>query len=159
MTKYIILTTLIFSTLLTGCISTRPTVSLTPLEIQSMQTREFENKKDIVFSSVMSVFQDLGYSVATADKSTGLITANSASKSDAVSKFWLGVTDVSQTKATAFIETIGSVTKVRLNFVNTSKRSSAYGQTDQQDSPILDSNVYQNAFERIENAIFIRSAN
>jgi len=66
---------------------------------------------------------------------------------------------VSQTKATAFIEEIGAITKVRLSFVNTSKRSSAYGQSDQQDTPVLDAVAYQNAFERIENAIFIRSSN
>ena len=142
---------------LSGCATQGPT--MTPLEIQSMQTREYEHGKNIVFPSVMSVFQDLGYTVATASKETGLITANSASNSNAASKFWLGVTNVSQTKATAFIEEIGAITKVRLNFVNTSKRSSAYGQSDQQDTPVLDTVAYQNAFERIENAIFIRSSN
>jgi len=130
---------------------------MTPLEIQSMQTREYENKKKIVFASVMSVFQDLGYTVSSADINTGLITASGASQSDFSSKFWLGVTKVSQTKATAFIEQIGKFTKVRLNFVNTEKSSSAYGQTDQQDAPILDAKIYQNAFERIENAVFVRS--
>lgn len=143
---------------LNGCISTKPAVTMTPLEIQSMQTREFSNDTDIIFSSVMSVFQDLGYSVNSADKSTGLITASSASESNASSKFWLGVSDVSQTKATAFIEKIGPIVRVRLNFVNTNKKSYSQGQTDQQDTPILDINIYQNAFERIENAIFVRSA-
>ncbi|ORU91472.1 MAG: hypothetical protein A6F72_02730 [Cycloclasticus sp. symbiont of Poecilosclerida sp. N] len=142
---------------LSACATQGPT--MTPLEIQSMQTREYEQDKDIVFPSVMSVFQDLGYTVSTASKDTGLITASSASNSSAASKFWLGVTDVSQTKATAFIEEIGVITKVRLSFVNTSKRSSAYGQSDQQDTPVLDTGAYQNAFERIENAIFIRSSN
>ena len=141
----------------TACATQGPT--MTPLEIQSMQTREYENNKDIVFASVMSVFQDLGYTVASADKDTGFITANSASNSDAASKFWLGMTNVSQTKATAFIEKIGNLTRVRLNFVNTNKRSSAYGQTDQQDTPVLDTGVYQNAFEKLENAIFVRSSN
>jgi hypothetical protein len=152
--KLISIVVLVF---LSGCATQGPT--MTPLEIQSMQTREYEHGKNIVFPSVMSVFQDLGYTVATASKETGLITANSASNSNAASKFWLGVTNVSQTKATAFIEEIGAITKVRLNFVNTSKRSSAYGQSDQQDTPVLDTVAYQNAFERIENAIFIRSSN
>lgn len=142
---------------LTACATPGPT--MTPLEIQSMQTREYEHGKDVVFPSVMSVFQDLGYIVASADKDTGLITADSATNSNAASKFWLGITDVSQTKATAFIEEIGSITKVRLNFVNTSKKSYSYGQSDQQDTPVLEANIYQNAFERVENAIFIRSSN
>jgi len=155
--KILKITALALFSLLTSCVVQGPT--MTPLEIQSMQTREFEQNKDIVFTSVISVFQDLGYMVASASKETGLITAESATNSNAASKFWLGVTDVSQTKATAFVEQIGKITKVRINFVTTSKKSSAYGQTDQQDAPILDATAYQNAFEKIENAIFVRSSN
>jgi len=141
-----------------GCVSTKaPT--LTPLEIQSLQTREYEHEKDIVFPSVLSVFQDLGYIVKSADKDTGLITAESAAQSDAASKFWLGVSNVSQTSATAFIEKIGKITRVRLNFVTSSKKSYGYGQSDRQDTPILNVEVYKNAFERVESAIFVRSAN
>lgn len=143
---------------LAGC-ATTPAPSLTPLEIQSLQTREYEHGKDIVFPSVLSVFQDLGYTVKSADKDTGLITAESAAKSDAAVKFWTGVSNVSQTSATAFIEEIGNITKVRLNFVTSDKKSYGYGQTDREDTPILNAEVYQNAFERIESAIFIRSAN
>jgi len=42
---------------LSACATQGPT--MTPLEIQSMQTREYEQGKNIVFPSVMSVFQDL----------------------------------------------------------------------------------------------------
>ncbi|RLD00985.1 MAG: hypothetical protein DRI32_09720 [Chloroflexi bacterium] len=143
---------------LTGC-ATTSAPTLTPLEIQSLQTREYEQGKDIVFPSVLSVFQDLGYTIKSADKDTGLITAESAAKSDAASKFWLGISDVSQTSATAFIEKIGKITKVRLSFVISHKKSSGFGQSDRQDTPILNGETYKNAFERIENAIFIRSAN
>lgn len=143
---------------LTGCATTSAPM-LTPLEIQNLQTREYEHGKDVVFPSVLSVFQDLGYTVKSADKDTGLITAESAAKSDAASKFWLGISNVSQTSATAFIEKIGKITKVRLNFVTSSKKSYGYGQSDRQDTPILNAEVYKNAFERVENAIFVRSAN
>lgn len=147
-----------FFVLLTGCATTQaPT--LTPLEIQGIQTREYENEKPIVFTSVISVFQDLGYTVKSADKDTGFITAESAATSDAASKFWLGISNVSQTSATAFIERIGKITKVRLNFVTSSEKSSAYGQRDREDTPILDAKVYQNAFDRIESAIFVRASN
>ena len=146
------------SLVLSGC-ATTPKTTLTPLEIQALQTRTYEHSKDIAFPSVMSVFQDLGYTVNSADKDTGLITAESATASDAASKFWLGITDVSQTKATAFIEQMGSSSSVRLNFVATNKKSTMYGRSDRQDTPILDAAVYQNAFERIENAIFMRSSN
>lgn len=143
--------------LLGGCAMTPKNV-MTPMEIQALQTRQFDDTKDVVFPSVMSVFQDLGYTVESADKDTGLIRAQSAANSDASSKFWLGVSKVSQTGATAFIEQIGSTTSVRLNFVVSNQSSYGYGQTDRQDTPVLDAQVYQNAFEKIANAVFVRSA-
>ena len=143
--------------LIFGCETTKPTVNLTPLEIQSMQSRSYDSGKKIVFPSVMSVFQDLGYSINSADINTGLITAESTADSNKMKKFWLGVSEVSQTKANAFIEEIGSETKVRINFVGTKKESSWYGQDDREDTQILSPEPYQNAFEKIENAIFIRT--
>ena len=56
-----------------------------------------------------------------------------------------------------FIEEILGKTKVRINFVSTNKKSFGYGQTDRQDKQILAPQAYQNAFEKIENAIFVRS--
>ncbi len=144
--------------MLAGC-ATTSAPTLTPLEIQSLQTREYENTKTVVFPSVVSVFQDLGYTIKSADIETGFITAESAATSDSASKFWFGITKVSQTSATAFVEEIGEFTKVRLNFVVSNKNSYYYGQEDRQDVPILDAEAYQNAFERIESAIFVRSAN
>ena len=88
---------------ITGCETTKPTVNLTPLEMQSMQSRSYDTGKEIVFPSVMSVFQDLGYTINSADIETGLITAESTAESDQMMKFWLGVTKVSQTKSNAFI--------------------------------------------------------
>jgi hypothetical protein len=143
---------------LAGCETTKPTVNLTPLEIQSMQSRSYDHPKDVVFPSVMSVFQDLGYSINSADMATGLITAESTAASNKALKFWLGITKVSQTKANAFIEEISGQTKVRINFVITNKKSFGYGQTDREDNQILTSEPYQNAFEKIENAVFIRSS-
>jgi hypothetical protein len=143
---------------LAGCETTKPTFNLTPLEIQSMQSRSYDHPKDVVFPSVMSVFQDLGYSINSADMATGLITAESTAASNKALKFWLGITKVSQTKANAFIEEISGQTKVRINFVITNKKSFGYGQTDREDNQILTSEPYQNAFEKIENAVFIRSS-
>ena len=142
---------------LASCVN-EPTSAMTPLQIQSIQSREYEQGKDVVFPSVMSVFQDLGYMVASADKDTGLIAADGAASSSGFAKLF-DVNLVSQTRATAFIEEIGDRTRVRLNFVRIHKESSTYGQSDRRDEPILDANVYQNAFERVENAIFVRSAN
>ena len=134
-----------------------PEINLTPLEIQSMQTRTYDNKKEVVFPSVMSVLLDLGYAIKIADINTGLITAESTAKSNEAMKFWLGIAEVSQTNADSFIEEINGRTKVRINFINVVKQSSAYGQDDRTDQQILDPVPYQSAFDKIENAIFIRS--
>ena len=156
MKKHIILFFSLFLTL-SAC-QMEPEINLTPLGIQSMQSRSYDKSKDIVFPSVMSVLQDLGYSINSADMATGLITAESTAASDNAMKFWLGITKVSQTKANAFIEEISGQTKVRINFVITNKKSDWYGQTDREDNQILTPEPYQNAFEKIENAVFIRSS-
>lgn len=146
--------------------------TMTPLEIQSMQTREYESPKKTVFASVMSVLQDLGYTINGADRETGFITAESATQNatggveifhgilsgtHSILSGTPATQSIEQTAATAFIEEIGDRTRVRLNFVTKRQSSSAQGQTTRRDTPILDVQVYTNAFERIENAVFIRS--
>jgi hypothetical protein len=134
-------------------------VAPTPLQIQSFQTREYESSKAAAFGSVLSVFQDLGYIVASADKDTGFITA--ASPAGDKSSIFEILSDVSvsgQTKATAVVEEIRpGFTSIRLNFVNTRRSSSATGQVSDDDKSILDPQVYQSAFAKIEDAIFVRS--
>ena len=79
---------------------------LTPLEIQSIQQREYESTKKIVFASAVSVFQDLGYTIKSADITTGFITAESAAKNNLGAQFF-GYSEVKSTfRATAFIEEI-----------------------------------------------------
>lgn len=144
---------------LASCVVPEPETPMTPLEIQALQSREYDSTKEIVFPSIVSVFQDLGYTITNADIRTGLISAESAAESDFTSKLLLDKTSVSQTKATAFVEQIGSRTRARLNFVEINRTSSSQGQTDRQDMPITDAKIYENAFDKIDNAIFVRSAN
>jgi len=131
---------------------------LTPLQIQAFQTHEFEASKAIVFGSVVSVFQDLGYIVESADKDTGFITAGSASMNK--TGFWeamSGMASSGKTKVTAFVEGIRpGFISVRLNFVDTKESSSQYGRQSKNDQPILDPKPYQVAFDKIEEAVFIR---
>ncbi len=155
--KFVKTLCLTLALLVSGC-AMKKVPELTPLQIQALQTRDFTTSKNVVFPSVISVFQDLGYTIKNADKETGIIMAESAAKSDSASRIWLGVSSVSQTSATAFVEEIGKTTKVRLNFVTSNNKSYGYGQTDREDTPILDAPTYQNAFERIENAIFVRKS-
>ena len=141
-----------------SCATTSTAPALTPAEIQSIQTRQYDEKKEIVFASVVSVFQDLGYQIATADLATGIITSQSAAANDAAYSFWTGVAKNTQTKATAFVETIGSTTSVRLNLVTSTNESFGYGKQRKNEVPVIDSQVYQNAFEKVENAVFMRSS-
>jgi hypothetical protein len=141
-----------------GCVAT-PNATPTSLQLQSFQAKEFETSKVIAFGSTLSVFQDLGYIVASADRETGFITA--ASPAGNKSNFWevlAGTTSSVQTKATAFVEEIRpGFTTIRLNFVDARRQSGMYGQTTDDDRVILEPKVYEAAFEKIGEAIFIRS--
>jgi hypothetical protein len=132
---------------------------LTPMELQALQSREYQTGKDQVFPSVMSVFQDLGYQIGNADVTTGFITAGSANKNKTSFFEALGgVQSSGASRVTAFIETMPSgLTRVRLNFMNTKNSSSRFG-SSANDKPILEPKTYQIAFEHIEEALFERGA-
>jgi hypothetical protein len=155
-----IFTTAIVASLfaIAGCASP-PKATPTSLQLQSFQAKEFETTKVIAFGSVLTVFQDLGYIVASADRETGFITA--ASPAGNKTKFWevlAGTTSSVQTRATAFLEEIRpGFTSIRLNFVDARHQSSVYGQTTDNDRAILAPKVYEAAFEKIGEAIFVRS--
>jgi 16S rRNA C1402 (ribose-2'-O) methylase RsmI len=144
--------------LFTGCTSTKP--EKTSLEIQAIQSKSFEAKRSVAFASTLSVFQDLGYIIQSADKDTGFITARSATKNS--TDFWAAMSGLSKntkTNATAFIEELKpGLTKVRLNFVVSNSSSSAYGQNTANDNVIDDPKVYETAFNKIGDAIFIRTS-
>lgn len=142
--------------LMAGCQAPKQEVKL-PLEIQAIQKQDFETTKKIAFSSVVSVLQDLGYIIGSADFETGLITATSPT-SETIDWIFTGNSYQSLTKVTGFVEKINSdLVSIRLNFVANKTASSLYGQARVNDTPILDKNVYIDAFNKIENAIFIRS--
>jgi hypothetical protein len=124
------------------------------LELQAFQAKEFEATKALAFASVLSVFQDLGYIVVSASLETGFITAKSPTQSYDTP----GYSVVEDTKATAFVEQFSKTTKVRLNFVTSRLRSGAFGARGDEDIPIEDPAIYQKAFAKIQEAIFIRSA-
>lgn len=141
-----------------GCATAPKEPAMTPMEIQSMQSRSYEENKSVVFPSVISVFQDLGYTVEQADLETGFISALSATKGSGImTSLLLGASTTSQTGATAYIEQIGDESRVRLNFVVKKGSSSKYGNS-RNDTPILEPEPYQSAFEKIETAVFVRSA-
>lgn len=133
---------------------------MTPMQLQAMQSKEFEADKVTVFNAVMTVVQDLGYTVQSADLGTGFITAASPTQNKTGFFEALGgVSSSGNTVMTAFVMQMpNGRTQVRLNFVNTKNSSSIYGQGSRNDKPILDPKVYQNAWDRIDEALFVMGA-
>jgi hypothetical protein len=158
-------TALFFITiLLAGCQTAPPTPEKTSLEIQAFQTKMFEIDKGTAFRSVLSVLQDLGYTVQSANLDTGVITAQSPVKKDtsgsaAFAAAFGGIRTEGRTYVTATVEGFNDKkTQIRLNLVDKRFRSSAYGQQATDEKVIEDPKIYQNAFTKIDDAIFIRKA-
>lgn len=133
---------------------------MTPMELQAIQSREFEVAKEVAFGAVMTVIQDLGYTVESADVISGFITAASPTQNKTNFLEALGGASASgNTVMTVFLMKMpNGMTKIRLNFVNSKSVSTAYGQGSRQDKPILDPAVYNNAWERIDEALFVMGA-
>jgi len=146
-----------------GCATNDASQNKTSLEIQAYQSRSFDVDKKTAFNSAMSVFQDLGYIVNSANLDTGFITAESPTKgakgSEAFFSFLAGMRVEGRTAVTAFVEELSPKSaKIRLNFVERKKSSGDYGKQSNRDDPIQDPKIYQSAFDKISDAIFIRSA-
>lgn len=133
---------------------------MTSLELQALQSHEYETTKEILFASIVSVFQDLGYQLANADLPSGFITASSPMKNK--TSIWdaLGSSRGSgNTKVTAFVEQMpGGRARVRLNFVNSKTTSGMWGGSSAEDKPILDPMTYKVAWDKIDEAVFTRTA-
>jgi hypothetical protein len=129
-------------------------------QLHSLQQKLFNADKAVVFGSILDVFQDLGFSVASGDITSGLVVAESATVDK--TSFWDAIGNVAGSgniRATAFIETLpDKQTRVRLNFVSSKSASSAYGQNSRIDKPIADARLYQRFFSKIDEAMFIRTS-
>ncbi len=165
--RYLLLPIIVLA--LAGCVQQPPKPQMNALQIQAMQSRDFKTTKKEAFNSVMSVFQNMGYIIKSASYGTGFITAQSPSKSHRPSfgQLFLDASiagnnnapspvTTESTIATAFVtQRTKSEAKVRLNFVAQNSRSGGYGQQSQNNSPILDAKLYQNAFNKIRQEIFV----
>jgi len=141
----------------TSSTNNRPILS--GLELQQLQTREFEAQYDVTFKSVMSVLQDAGYILENADLNTGFITGKSPTSSNTSYNLWWGFTkQIQTTKVSSTVEALGpDFTKVRLNFVAINNTSQGLGNS-RADTPIEDAKIYENVFEKIGETIFIKQA-
>lgn len=133
---------------------------MTALQIQAMQSRDVEGSYKTVFASLISVLQDAGYRIENADRDTGLVTGVGSSKGKLTYNLFTGFGKSKKSPiVSAFIEEISSsASRVRLNFVMAKLKSNAYGSQAQDEEPILDAAVYQDAFEKLNQAVFIRNS-
>ena len=155
-----LITTLFFAFALstvTGCSGPRAYQSkLDPLALQQMQTQEFETSKKILFASVVSVFQDTGFTVETGDLESGIVTA----KSPTTTELGFGAYYTVGVRATAFVEeTRPNYAKVRLNYIEGRSKDRGYGSGATDDIPNEDAKYYEKIFNKIQEAVFLREAN
>ena len=135
--------------ILTGCAQFNSKPRLNPLQIEAMQTHTFDVSKRIAFNAVITILQNLGYIIQTANFDTGFITAQSPQNTD-----FFGTT--SSTKTTAFItKRTEKTTKIRINFVANNTYSTQKGQPIVNDTPIENAQAYVNAFNKIRQQIFV----
>ena len=123
--------------------------------MQAYQSQVFEAEKRATFNATLSVLQDAGYIIEAADMDTGFMTGKAPTQHKV--DFWFGPMNTSA-KVSAFIaEESEGKTKVRLNFVESSQRKSAWNYTQDvvQDTPVRDPEVYRNMFTRIGDTLFI----
>lgn len=147
----LLLSAVLLTSTITGCVTGG--ASKSGLELQAFQKKEFACSKKTAFASTVSVFQDLGYIVKSASLETGLISAASPTKN----LLFMG-SHMTNTEATAFVEEFTpSKTSIRLNFVNVAESSSGYGMKARSDKPIETATPYENAFAKIQEAIFVRT--
>jgi len=138
---------------LNACMPENYVPTKTSLELQAMQTREFETSKALGFAATLSVFQSLGYSIDSGDLETGLINGKSPTRGGMI----FGARTQEYRKVTGFVEEMGkNKTRIRVSFVDIVLASSAYGQEQRVDTPIEDPKIYQEMFEKLDKAIFVR---
>ena len=130
---------------------------VTGMALQQIQAKDFEAPASIVFPAVMTVLQDAGFRIQSADRDTGLITAMGSSEAKLTWNIWWGLGKKKQTPVvSAFIEQRGpNFTRARLSFVmSTGKDRNVFSD----EKPLSDPVIYRDAFEKIEKEIFVRQA-
>lgn len=153
MRKFKIIAFVLTLLVMAGC---APLPTATPLEIQEMQTREFDADKDAVIAAVLVAWQNKGISIDSVDHKVGFISA-SFSHSDTN---LFGASDFDQ-KLTAIIKDLpnGRV-RLRLNIINTLViKTPGIGfsppQTTRSTGQTIVPEAYEEAFEEIRAALFI----
>jgi len=144
------------SLVLLGACAAPAKIIQSSLEIQSYQSHEFETPKRVSFDSTLSVLQDAGFIIKSADYETGFITGRGTST--ARTDMWYGATN-EHIEMTAFIEQrTSTLSKVRVNLIDSSQRKSAWNPAQDviTEKGVRDPETYQKLFDLIGQTIFVR---
>jgi hypothetical protein len=119
----------------------------------ALQTREYSTTKEEGIAAVVAVFQDLGFIVQSSDFASGLITAKSPTKAN----FDFFGRRMIDTRGTGTVRVLkNKKIRIRLNFVESNRLSFGYGMKQDNEQPIYDPKVYQDAFSKIRNQLFLQ---
>ena len=178
--KNIIICSILIYPIFSNSLNAEP--KLTPLEVSTMQTREYEITRRLAFDTVMGMYQDMGYIIEEADWETGLITASQRSRGGSA---FFKINESHQ--ASTFIRSMGEKkVKIRINVRrqafgekttagNVASHGAAMGlgmlipfgqllpsiadgiatNVAKDDSVIQDPIVYQAIFNNLENSLFV----
>ncbi len=121
-------------------------------ELMQMQTRDFYAPYDQVFAAIISTFQDSGFIISSADKSTGLIIA--ATLAQPTQPALSGYVRTTYDKIVTSVRSIGPRdVQVRLNIVRSVQVSETYGLQAQKEFPRTIPEVYNEVFDQIQQAL------
>ena len=145
---------------LTGCITVDsvfgeqdPQVS--SVQLQALQTREFQATEEQAFAAVISTFQDYGYLINSADRATGMVLAKTTT--DAEINHFTGITRTEHNKATAFIEKVAKDrVKIRVSIVKAVSAKHSYGGGGEKEAMRTKPEIYQEIFAKIQHSLFLK---
>ena len=126
-----------------GCSTTATFSERLSLEIQEFQTKSFEIDKKTAFSATISVFQDLGFIINSANYEIGFITAD----------------NIEMQIATASFEEFENTIKIRFNFKIKPKVNNNLFPIASDINLIDERRIYDRFFDKVGETIFIKSAN
>ncbi|MCD8340140.1 MAG: hypothetical protein LUC43_08085 [Burkholderiales bacterium] len=121
-------------------------------QLMAMQTRDYHATVDQVFAAIISTFQDSGYIISSADKSTGLVIASSLAQPEI--PFMSGYVRTTTDKIVTSVRALSpKEVQVRLNIVRSVQVSETYGLQAQKEFPRTIPEVYDQIFNQIQVAL------
>ncbi len=119
------------------------------------QQKEFAADRAMVFSSVLDVFQDMGYAITTAESTAGLITAESpmTDSNKGAGDLSLGDSAGNNRITVAVEEYSQGLVRVRLNIIYRKRLPRSPINKGRFEEPVTDPGIYSDVFRRIDAAI------